>query len=181
VRPPFAPDWIPDRVLVANTIAFEVLIAVAIYWLVVRRAERKRRALAIFLGVVAVVGLVETLGGIEILGEPSPRFRTYEHVIAKSGDFAIFRFEWGESPILGRISRRSVELTHFAPGVERQAALPPDVFAEIWPIVLRDPHLRARVPSESQARGRALWKALCASPLAKSDAGIAAIVSRAGE
>jgi hypothetical protein len=188
VRPPFVPDWIPDRVLLANTIAFEVLVVVAIWWFVVRRAERKKRALAIFAAIVTVVGLVETLGGIEILGARTLRMHVYGRFSATSGHLDTFEMQWEESRLLRRCSDRRVSFIYTDPSLGKfmngvRRPLPPAMFEAIWPRVMEDSVWWANGPEPEFKKeiGLSLWKALCASPLAKNDAGIAAIVSRDGE
>ena len=39
LRPPFVPSWISDEALLANTLVVEALLAVAVFWFVVRRAS----------------------------------------------------------------------------------------------------------------------------------------------
>jgi hypothetical protein len=182
---PFGPTWLPDRLLVTNTLLVEAVLAFAFFWFVVRRAEKRRRALAFFLASLAIVGSVEALALIELLGEPVPHLRVYSHMSPRSGKTAIFQLDWVESRLLGRSSLYRVAVTWTPAGASMSAPsvrdqLPPDLFAELWPVVARDPVFSGVGPEpEEKARiGRALWEAVERSRLVAADPAIAAIVSR---
>lgn len=179
MRPPFVPDWISDQMLVANTIAFEMLVVVAILWFVVRRAENKRRAGAILFAVVAVIAAVEVVGGVDVLCTPRFQRRLYDHV-NKDGSGVTFSLDWNESRLLGRATNRRIVVWFVDPQTRYAAVatVAPNDFTDIWPIVVRD-HGEDRTSKD--AIGLALWKALRASPSRNADPRLAAILSRDGD
>jgi hypothetical protein len=112
-RPPFVPAWIPDWLLIANTLAVEVAVALAVYIIIVRRAERKRRALAVFAVAVLLLGALEVLAFLELALEPRFCSAVFVHdrfpdVAQHPEKFVRFYFSWQETRVLHRASQRNL-------------------------------------------------------------------------
>jgi hypothetical protein len=110
-RPPFVPAWIPDWALLANSLAVEVALLAAAYFLVVRRAERKRRAVALFSLIVLALGTAQVLAYMELVLEPRLRYVLFVHdrfpdAKEHPSKFARFYFAWLETRVLRRASAR---------------------------------------------------------------------------
>ncbi len=85
--------------LVLNTCVVEMVIAFAVFRFVVRRAEKKPRAVVLFvLGLLAVF-FAQSAGGLEVLGPP---IRRHRRLGRESTETVGVGFRWEATPILGR-------------------------------------------------------------------------------
>lgn len=189
-RPPFVPAWIPEWALIANTLLVEVLLLAAIAWFVVRRAERRRRALAVFAALVLALTLSEALAAVELGTEPVRRARIFVHDRVPADathprKFARLYFSWLETPILHRESERSIVAdespsagaiwvdmsvhdgleVRFPEGGVLEGAVPD----ELWAFHRRAP---------DAANAQALWETLRGSTLARTNDRLGRFVGR---
>jgi hypothetical protein len=160
---------LPDNLLVFNTLVVQVVVAIAFYRFVVRRAEHPRRARVTFLLGLVLLAVCESLVGAEVLLEPTPKMRVYAHGEPSTG-LVVFQCDWVESRLLGRPSNQLVSVT--ARSSRTQAA--PAVAAKLWPRVIADRSTDVENAAEKREIGRALWNAL----YGRVDPAVAGISSR---
>jgi hypothetical protein len=113
---PFAPEWIPDSVVVGLTVVAMTAIGVAFWWNVVRKAARRRRAeLAFCSGLVLLLAAFVYAADETVVPTRSrERKFTVRFRRAAEGHYvgeAHFDFSWEESVLTGRQLGRVVRVT----------------------------------------------------------------------
>lgn len=188
---PLAPTWLPTWVIVVNTILLEAVLGLALYWYVVRRSDRFRRALAIFAASLFTVGAAQTTAMTDAFADPRYGETRFDRLGAH-GD-ATFDVGWTRSRVFGRLRIRRVAIY-----VDRH---PADHVVGDWVMIARAPYRGTKgwmpnrtwfvdpglVDSFSPFVDRpgtpetnaAVWRILTESALATTSSTIAAVVSDA--
>ncbi len=176
------PGWLPLWAVVLNSLAVEAVLVGVIYFVVVRRAENKRRAALVFFAVVSLLLVAEGLAGAEVFLPPRPRHSRLLAVDRLVG----FDFDWEETLVLHKVSRPHVEvcLGDWHGFVKNHAGsadilLQPNqivddaLLVDLWPL---HNAVEAEEPEEGdfgadpvRSKGAEAWHVFLASKVARTD------------
>jgi hypothetical protein len=188
---PLVPTWVPTWLVVVNTLLLEAAIGGAIFWFIVRRAEKKQRARRIFLGGLVAAFALHVVGALDTLLPTYYEARTFTTPLIDTTEEATFLMAWQESAILGRTVARSVYVEMTFPRTRAAypyGVKPTDGRVEIEIDYAPRNNVRAdelldelwelRTAPQTKATGRALWEMIQKSPRVQTDQALARFVGR---
>jgi hypothetical protein len=115
-RASFTPEWIPDSIVVAVTVAVTTAIFAALWWNLVRRAARRRRAELAFWSTLLVAVVVALDAAEQVVLPTRSRQKKFTMRFQRAAEDhyvgqAHFDFFWEESFFTGRQLGRVVRVT----------------------------------------------------------------------